>query len=256
VRLAFAVAAFLEPDILIIDEVLAVGDAEFQKKAIGKMQDISKGEGRTVLFVSHNMAAVKSLCTRGIVLENGGIVFDGGVEESISKYLTFNNYQNNSNELGIYNLQLHPNKKRSEYGLLKAELFCDGKLNDIFYSGSKFELKLYFESERDFFEGEIGIVIKDSNQISYIGINNKHLGNNVIIKEGKGVGRIIINDFPLYASDDYWINLYFGDKGPNYEVLENAIKFKIIAEDIFGNGRKLDPAWNKIIHKKIQIDTI
>ena len=65
VRLAFAVAAHLEPDILVVDEVLAVGDAEFQKKAIGKMQDISKGEGRTVLFVSHNMAAVKSLCTRG-----------------------------------------------------------------------------------------------------------------------------------------------------------------------------------------------
>ena len=74
VRLAFAVAAHLEPDILIIDEVLAVGDAEFQKKAIGKMQDISKGEGRTVLFVSHNMAAVKSLCSRGIVLENGKLV--------------------------------------------------------------------------------------------------------------------------------------------------------------------------------------
>jgi len=87
VRLAFAVAAFLEPDILIIDEVLAVGDAEFQKKAIGKMQEISKGGGRTVLFVSHNMAAVKSLCTRGIVLENGGIVFEGGTEQAISYYL-------------------------------------------------------------------------------------------------------------------------------------------------------------------------
>jgi lipopolysaccharide transport system ATP-binding protein len=87
VRLAFAVAAFLEPDILIIDEVLAVGDAEFQKKAIGKMQEISKGGGRTVLFVSHNMAAVKSLCTRGIVLENGEIVFDGDTDEAVNYYL-------------------------------------------------------------------------------------------------------------------------------------------------------------------------
>lgn len=95
VRLAFAVAAFLEPDILIIDEVLAVGDAEFQKKAIGKMQDISRGEGRTVLFVSHNMAAVKSLCTRGIVLEKGGIVFDGGTDEAVGFYLK----NQNSNEL-------------------------------------------------------------------------------------------------------------------------------------------------------------
>src|SRR5690606_18640437 len=71
VRLGFAVAAHLEPEILVVDEVLAVGDAEFQKKAIGKMQDLSTGEGRTVLFVSHNMASVKSLCTRGILLENG-----------------------------------------------------------------------------------------------------------------------------------------------------------------------------------------
>lgn len=86
VRLAFAVAAFLEPEILVVDEVLAVGDAEFQKKAIGKMQDISKTEGRTVLFVSHNMAAVKSLCTRGIVLENGKLKFDGKVDEALDVY--------------------------------------------------------------------------------------------------------------------------------------------------------------------------
>ncbi|KFF05207.1 ABC transporter ATP-binding protein [Flavobacterium reichenbachii] len=87
VRLAFAVAAFLEPEILVIDEVLAVGDAEFQKKAIGKMQDISKGEGRTVLFVSHNMAAVKSLCTRGIILEHGKVAFEGDIENAVSYYL-------------------------------------------------------------------------------------------------------------------------------------------------------------------------
>ncbi|URM37339.1 ABC transporter ATP-binding protein [Flavobacterium anhuiense] len=86
VRLAFAVAAFLEPEILVVDEVLAVGDAEFQKKAIGKMQDISKGEGRTVLFVSHNMAAVKSLCTKGIVLEHGKVIFEGNVEEAVNRY--------------------------------------------------------------------------------------------------------------------------------------------------------------------------
>ncbi|WP_299549989.1 ABC transporter ATP-binding protein [Seonamhaeicola sp.] len=88
VRLAFAVAAFLEPDILIIDEVLTVGDAEFQKKAIGKMQDISKGEGRTVLFVSHNMAAVESLCTRVLLLRNGKIFSEGTPTEAINTYLS------------------------------------------------------------------------------------------------------------------------------------------------------------------------
>lgn len=87
VRLGFAVAAFLEPEILVVDEVLAVGDAEFQKKAIGKMQDVSKGEGRTVLFVSHNMAAVRSLCTRGIVLKDGMVDFTGSSENAIKHYL-------------------------------------------------------------------------------------------------------------------------------------------------------------------------
>ena len=87
VRLAFAVAAFLEPEILVVDEVLAVGDAEFQKKAIGKMQDISKGQGRTVLFVSHNMAAVETLCTRVISMRNGMIVGNGLPTKVISDYL-------------------------------------------------------------------------------------------------------------------------------------------------------------------------
>jgi lipopolysaccharide transport system ATP-binding protein len=87
VRLGFAVAAFLEPDILVVDEVLAVGDAEFQKKAIGKMQDISNTKGRTVLFVSHNMASVRKLCTRGVILNNGLIDKEGNIDEIVEHYL-------------------------------------------------------------------------------------------------------------------------------------------------------------------------
>lgn len=87
VRLGFAVAAFLEPEILVVDEVLAVGDAEFQKKALGKMHDISTGEGRTVLFVSHNMASVKNLCKSGILLKNGLIDHIGTAEECVDRYL-------------------------------------------------------------------------------------------------------------------------------------------------------------------------
>ncbi|SFU61851.1 lipopolysaccharide transport system ATP-binding protein [Pustulibacterium marinum] len=87
VRLAFAVAAHLEPEILVVDEVLAVGDAEFQKKAIGKMQDISKGEGRTVLFVSHNMESIQQLCTRCVVMANGGLQYEGDVQSAIEQYL-------------------------------------------------------------------------------------------------------------------------------------------------------------------------
>jgi sugar (pentulose or hexulose) kinase len=87
VRLAFAVAAHLESEILIVDEVLAVGDAEFQKKCLGKMGDISKGDGRTVLFVSHNMAAVKALCSKGIFLENGTLAYSGDVNYVVNQYL-------------------------------------------------------------------------------------------------------------------------------------------------------------------------
>lgn len=90
VRLGFAIAAFLEPEILVVDEVLAVGDAEFQKKAIGKMQDVSKGEGRTVLFVSHNMSAIKNLCKHGIVMERGSVAFNGDVLEATDYYLKKN----------------------------------------------------------------------------------------------------------------------------------------------------------------------
>ena len=87
VRLGFAVAAHLDPEILVVDEVLAVGDAAFQKKAIGKMQDVSKGEGRTVLFVSHNMTSIKALCKRGIILQNGMLVDDGEIDPIVTHYL-------------------------------------------------------------------------------------------------------------------------------------------------------------------------
>jgi lipopolysaccharide transport system ATP-binding protein len=86
VRLAFAVAAHLNPEILIVDEVLAVGDAEFQKKCLGKMKDVSEQEGKTVLFVSHNMSAVRQLCQRAILLENGKITVDGSVLEVVDRY--------------------------------------------------------------------------------------------------------------------------------------------------------------------------
>ena len=86
VRLGFAIAAHLEPEILVVDEVLAVGDAEFQKKAIGKMQDVSRGGGRTVLFVSHNMGSMQQLCTKGLLLENGQVAYSGSISSTIVEY--------------------------------------------------------------------------------------------------------------------------------------------------------------------------
>ena len=96
VRLGFAVAAHLDPEILVVDEVLAVGDAEFQKKAIGKMQDVSQGEGRTVLFVSHNMASIRSLCKTGVLLEYGKMKYSGEINEVVDYYLESQQQANES----------------------------------------------------------------------------------------------------------------------------------------------------------------
>lgn len=134
VRLAFAVAAHLEPDILVIDEVLAVGDAEFQKKAIGKMQDISQGEGRTVLFVSHNMAAVRNLCSRAMVLQNGTSVFEGDTNEAVDFYLqegvklasdsgvyVHDNSLNNSKNIRLNSVSLINSKEKTTNIFLSEE---------------------------------------------------------------------------------------------------------------------------------------
>lgn len=91
VRLAFAVAAHLESEILIVDEVLAVGDAEFQKKCLGKMNDISHSQGRTILFVSHNLSSIKALCQKGVLLENGLMISEGGIDDVVEKYITTGN---------------------------------------------------------------------------------------------------------------------------------------------------------------------
>lgn len=142
VRLAFAVAAHLESEILIVDEVLAVGDAEFQKKCLGKMGEISKGEGRTVLFVSHNMAAVKSLCNKGIVLENGLIKKIDDVESVVSYYLTGDtetqnkrtfSTQHDKPEFAIHQIEVNPVGKTSNEVLdeyQEIELNCDFTLKD------------------------------------------------------------------------------------------------------------------------------
>ena len=120
VRLAFAVAAYLESEILIVDEVLAVGDAEFQKKCLGKMGEISKGEGRTVLFVSHQMESVRSLCNKGLLLHQGEIVFDGKVNDAISKY-SFEN-DNEIQKTIIADVQLSPEVSINLFQIDKAEI--------------------------------------------------------------------------------------------------------------------------------------
>ncbi|MES2837176.1 MAG: ABC transporter ATP-binding protein [Bacteroidota bacterium] len=153
VRLAFAVAAHLEPEILIVDEVLAVGDAEFQKKCLGKMKDVS-GQGRTVLFVSHNMAAVKGLCTHGIVLENGRHTFSGTNEEAINFYsqksesLSQTELSERTDRKGNGKMKIYDIQFINESNLLVDELS----------SGEYYKIKFYFEKY-----GEV-----DASQLTFV----------------------------------------------------------------------------------------
>lgn len=143
VRLGFAVAAHLDPEILVVDEVLAVGDAEFQKKAIGKMQDVSKGEGRTVLFVSHNMTSIKALCKRGVILKNGLLVDDGKIDDIVSHYLRGDNDVDNYKswqvpEIGKYGFQL------LEFGIRKK----GGGFGDVMRMDQELELVIRYRLNR------------------------------------------------------------------------------------------------------------
>ena len=188
VRLAFAVAAFLEPEILVIDEVLAVGDAEFQKKAIGKMQDISKGEGRTVLFVSHNMAAIQKLCTKCILLQNGKFIIQGNTDDVIHYYLQYS--QVNKSEY-FFDTKKSKNKKAYATNLRIEDL--SSSLMDEIPLGKPWRVKVNF-------------------------ILNEKI-NNLIL----AIGITDVNDYPIATSWSLPQNLESG----NYSVVftEKQIKY-------------------------------
>lgn len=160
VRLAFAVAAHLEPEILVVDEVLAVGDAEFQKKAIGKMQDISKTDGRTVLFVSHNMAAVKSLCTKGIVLEHGGITFSGTSDDAINYYLE-NSYKKSEIKLSD-RIDRKGNQKLSILNIFVKNK--DEVIVGEMHSGEFYKLIFEYQRVKDIDPKQLTIVLQFKNE--------------------------------------------------------------------------------------------
>lgn len=143
VRLGFAVAAFLEPEILVVDEVLAVGDAEFQKKAIGKMKDVSQGEGRTVLFVSHNMTSIKSLCKHGVILQNGMLIDQGEIDPIVSHYLR------GDNDLDNHKVWNEPYKGNSGFELLEIGVRPKGgDYTDVMRVSDELELVMRYRLQQ------------------------------------------------------------------------------------------------------------
>lgn len=190
VRLGFAVAANLDPEILVVDEVLAVGDAEFQKKAIGKMQDISRGEGRTVLFVSHNMTAIKNLCKTGIILKNGSIHTQGDIETVIDEYILEN--ENN------VSLDLSSDIHREGNGIARIVDFYVTNLknekisilltgNDLIFN---FKIKSKIECQIDL---GFSFFTPDGTMIS--NLYSSYQNNTFQIKEGYSLISCLVRDF-------------------------------------------------------------
>lgn len=242
VRLAFAVAAFLEPEILVIDEVLAVGDAEFQKKAIGKMQDISRMGGRTVLFVSHNMAAVKSLCTRGIVLENGKVVFEGSVDESVDFYTeifsqTFASlplHNEYSNRVEISSFHIEVNDKIVNSGA-------------IIFLGQKIKIKLNFLVKDYINDLSIAFDIIDKNGELISHLTNEDDGfYSYNLKDGDYRSVEIETSELLFIPSLYSINFWLGiGQAESIYEIKNFFSFTIEQSD-YTKRTKLLPSHSKV----------
>lgn len=238
VRLAFAVAAFLEPEILVVDEVLAVGDAEFQKKAIGKMQDISREGGRTVLFVSHNMAAVQSLCTRGIVLQNGTIRFEGATEDAIQFYL-----KESSSEFNIR--EVTDRKGSGIVQLSNVSVF--GATKEIMpQTGNKFVIEFEFDNPEKIYTDRMKF---DFRIDDYAGQRIVWLSTTVIKHELKGKGKVIrfeIEKLNLNKGT-YYITTHLIVDEELSDWVQNVFSFDVSEGDYYGTGKQVSPIQSKIL---------
>ncbi len=217
VRLAFAVAAHLEPDILVVDEVLAVGDAEFQKKAIGKMQDVSRGGGRTVLFVSHNLNSVSLLCSKAILLENGRIIYRDKADSVIDRYIANKNILNGQ-EIDFSNV------KRK-----KPEIFFS-KLRFINYpikfgKNIEFEIKIKSINNKKFHDLDIGIGIQDSKQKRVIHVSNKFINKEITHKSNDQTYLIKIKN--NLAPGLYSLTLFLKTGDTIQDWMQDVLQFEI-----------------------------
>jgi lipopolysaccharide transport system ATP-binding protein len=206
VRLGFAVAAHLEPDILIVDEVLAVGDAEFQKKCVGKMKDVSTEEGRTVLFVSHNLNVVRQLCRRLILFENGMLTNDGESNNVLTNY--------------ILGPQGENNRKRYESVLDEVE---------VRQVGTKIQIHAKYNSVQPLDFPHFGFIIKDKEGIPVFASNPTLAKINYDSGRRYFSGTILITiEQPKLIDGIYYCSVYFGNTKQNFISDDFAIKFEVV----------------------------
>jgi lipopolysaccharide transport system ATP-binding protein len=233
VRLAFAVAAHLEPEILVVDEVLAVGDAAFQKKCLGKMGEVAK-QGRTVLFVSHNMAAIESLCTRGICVSSGKIGMDDKPVNAIRHYV--------STIAADATIPIDERHDREGSGALRfTRFYAIGSLcepTDTIRAGDTVTLVAEYESAAGVPLSNVSVDFPFSNHLGQHMFLcwTKLTGQDFVQVEPKGEFRAIIPRFPL-TPGKYTINLSCEVNGTLADWVREAAVINVIEGDFFGTGR-------------------
>lgn len=221
VRLGFAIAAHLDPEILIVDEVLAVGDAEFQKRAIGKMQDISKGEGRTVLFVSHNMTSIKNLCKRGVLMKNGEIEATGDINEIVALYQTSNSSEGNKNNHWTIENAPGENGIKVKYAGIKHE----GELLTVH---TPFDIETEFWIEKDQYPINVSMHLYDSSGSCIFNVSTRNLPREKgLHKAVFHVPGDLMNDGMYYVSNMFVTeshSVFFHKEACTFEILEDRTK--------------------------------
>jgi lipopolysaccharide transport system ATP-binding protein len=243
VRLAFAVAAHLEPEILIIDEVLAVGDAEFQKKCVGKMENASSREGRTVLLVSHQLPLIQNLCTRCVLMDQGQIIADGPTEDVISTYI--------SHGASLVKVALKEREDRSGKGRVKvigvSMRDADGCVIREAISGSEVCLSVeYFTRDGMTVENCIFCIEIQKEARSCIALSTALVDRRKLIVSGYGRVDFIIPKWPLMEGN-YHINTYVGSNGVMEDYIEDAVSIDVIDGDFYGSGKLRHEGWRDMV---------
>ncbi len=250
VRLAFAVAAHLNPEVLIVDEVLAVGDMAFQKKCLGKMSEVSRG-GRTVLFVSHNMAAVESLCQRGIVLEQGQLVFDGSSKEAVEFYLHLAQGESGGPQGHVVDLSQVPRRSRLSSGCLlsKLEFLTQGDqpLSAGLPLGDRLKIRVHFPLQNPTESFDVGIGF---NNIYGQRVFTAHSWFEPNRDHGERVGpQVFVCDVPSFTliPGEYTIRVWLDIGRAEADLVDDAARITVLPTDFYGTGKV---PWNGAVALK------
>ena len=240
VRLAFSVAAHLDPEILVVDEVLAVGDVAFQKKCIGKMSDVSRS-GRTVLFVSHNMAVVQNLCSSGMVLDHGRITYRGPVRDAISNYLNVVMHNTHGRGDHVFDLDSASREgmKTRRRRLKKLELYTsdDKPLTGGLPVGAPLKVAIEFEVERLAMDFDMAVSFETLFGHTVLSTSTQFQPEPVVI-ERVGPQRLIL-DVPSMTlmPGEYRLRIEFKSRGIRVDRVENAGRLTIVSGDYYGSGK-------------------